>query len=104
MATRFQDKEVVLSDNPVQLKLSSFEENDLCERAKNEGYKLVCADDTFVYHHGKSSFIFLGEIDERRAINRDILIDRWPHYQKEVFEFCRRNPLRPIQERIINSL
>jgi GT2 family glycosyltransferase/glycosyltransferase involved in cell wall biosynthesis len=77
------------------------EENDLCERAKRKGYEIACADDAFVYHSGRASFTFLGNVDARRQKNREILTNRYPNYQNEIFEFCRRNPLRAIQERIL---
>lgn len=77
------------------------EENDLCERAKRKGYEIALADDAFVYHSGRASFTFLGNVDARRQKNREILTNRYPKYQNEIFEFCRRNPLRIIQERIL---
>ena len=80
------------------------EENDLCERAKQKGYKLLCCDDAYVHHFGEASFSFVEKIDEKKINNQKIFNKRWPNYQKEVFAFCRLNPLREIQERIYLAL
>lgn len=36
--------------------IGMFEDDDFCERAKKAGYKLVCADDVFIYHHLSATF------------------------------------------------
>jgi GT2 family glycosyltransferase len=33
-----------------------YEDDDYCIRARHEGYKLICAEDVFVYHRGGGSF------------------------------------------------
>ena len=33
-----------------------FEDDDFCRRAQNKGYKLICVEDSFVYHQGCLSF------------------------------------------------
>jgi|GEM_PF-1641380 len=80
------------------------EENDLCERSKLAGYKIVCCDDTYIHHYGEASFSSVNQIDERRAKNNQLLEERWTNYNKEIFGFCRINPLRVIQEKIISQL
>jgi GT2 family glycosyltransferase/glycosyltransferase involved in cell wall biosynthesis len=80
------------------------EENDLCERAKTKGYKILCCDDTYVHHYGEASFSFVDKIDERRKNNQLLLEERYPDYNKEIFSFCRENPLRIIQEKIFFEL
>ncbi|MHB9093104.1 MAG: glycosyltransferase family 2 protein [Eubacteriales bacterium] len=34
-----------------------FEDDDYCRRAKEKGFKIMCAGDTFVHHFGSASFI-----------------------------------------------
>lgn len=80
------------------------EENDLCERAKVKGFKILCCDDAYVHHYGEASFSFVDKIDERRKHNQKILDERWPNYNSEVFAFCRLNPLREIQERVFHAI
>ncbi|MBZ0182679.1 MAG: TDP-N-acetylfucosamine:lipid II N-acetylfucosaminyltransferase [Melioribacteraceae bacterium] len=80
------------------------EENDLCERSKSVGYKIVCCDDTYIHHYGEASFSSVNQIDKRRANNKKLLEERWPNYNREIFEFCRKNPLRVIQEKIFSHL
>ncbi len=80
------------------------EENDFCERAKAKEYKILCCDEAYVYHYGEASFSFVENIDERKKNNQIILDNRWPNYNKEVFAFCRLNPLREIQERVYHIL
>ena len=80
------------------------EENDFCMRARRKSFDIVCADDTYVHHYGSASFMDVEQIDERRLQNQKILSKRWPNYEKEVFEYCRVNPLREIQERIFSAI
>jgi GT2 family glycosyltransferase/glycosyltransferase involved in cell wall biosynthesis/SAM-dependent methyltransferase len=76
------------------------EENDLCQRARAAGKKIVCCDDAYVYHYGEASFNGIDRISEKRMENERLLQSKWPHYIKDVYEFCCRNPLRELQERI----
>ncbi|HVN48273.1 MAG TPA: glycosyltransferase, partial [Bacteroidota bacterium] len=80
------------------------EENDFCERAKLAGYEIVCCDDAYVHHYGTASFSFVKEIDERKKKNQKLLEQRWPNYDNEIFAFCRTNPLRVIQEKILSAV
>jgi len=74
------------------------EENDFCERAKAAGYVIRLCDDLFIAHTGKASFGAEG-FELEQAHGR-VLHRRHPKYFKSVAAFCRRNPLREIQENV----
>jgi GT2 family glycosyltransferase/glycosyltransferase involved in cell wall biosynthesis len=76
------------------------EENDLCQRTRAAGRKVVCCDDAYVHHYGEASFRGVDRIEERRAANELLLDRRWPEYRKNVYAFCCANPFRELQERI----
>ena len=80
------------------------EENDLCMKAKTAGKKIVCCDDAYVHHYGEASFCTIDGINDRRVQNEKLLEKRWPHYIKNVYDFCCSNPLREIHERISTKL
>jgi GT2 family glycosyltransferase len=40
--------------------LGFYEDDDYCIRVRQAGYKLVCAEDVFVYHRGGGSFSRIG--------------------------------------------
>lgn len=80
------------------------EENDLCQRARAAGRKVVCCDDAYVHHYGEASFAGMDRIDERRAENEALLDRRWPDYRKDVYAFCCANPFRELQERIAAAI
>ncbi len=42
-----------------QFSLGQFEDDDYCLRVKAANYKIICAEDVFVYHHGGVSFMKL---------------------------------------------
>lgn len=81
------------------------EENDLAQRARAKGYKVVVADDTFIYHAGSTSFRSLsGDLDRRKLANERLLGLRWPEYHKTIFSFCVMNPMREVQQRIHDEI
>lgn len=80
------------------------EENDFCERAKAKGFEIVCCDDAYVHHYGEASFSKIDQIDSRRRDNMILLNERWPRYAEEVITFCRVNPLRDSQERVLHTV
>ncbi len=61
-----------------------FEDDDYCYRARQAGYRLVIAKDTFIYHHGSASFNEQGDerLKELLARNRRLFMEKWgvdPH-------------------------
>jgi len=50
-----------------------FEDDDYCRRAKEKGYKIMCAGDTFVHHFGSASFIG-NKIDNKSLAKRNWLL------------------------------
>lgn len=71
------------------------EENDLGERAKSAGWRIVAADDVYVWHAGKASFGDEGRALEKK--NAQVLERLHPGYHSDVAEFVRKNPLSDIQ-------
>jgi GT2 family glycosyltransferase len=69
------------------------EENDFACRINRCGYSSVSANWAFVFHHENSSF---GETKSRcEAINREVLLKRYPEYESKVRDYCEyyRDPL-----------
>lgn len=61
-----------------------FEDDDYCYRARQAGYSIFIARDTFVFHHGSASFVRENKEAVNRLIdrNRRLFIDKWgtdPH-------------------------
>lgn len=75
------------------------EESDFCRRAWAEGIAVAACDDAYVHHYGKASFGG-GEADASRSANQRRLERLWPDYPRVVYDYCRRNPLRAMQERL----
>ncbi|MFA7626010.1 MAG: glycosyltransferase [Candidatus Kapaibacterium sp.] len=80
------------------------EENDFCERALLKGYRIYCADDTYVHHSGEASFSQVENISNRKLANAELLAEKWPNYTKKIHDYCKRNPLRYIQDRFKNAI
>ena len=80
------------------------EENDFCERAKQQGFEILCCDDAYVHHYGEASFMAVEQIDQHRIENQKILNERWPSYRSDILAFCRVNPVREVQERIYHGI
>lgn len=78
------------------------EENDYCERAKAAGYRVRLCDDVFIAHLGKASFGAQGFDFEKQ--NAAILRARWPHYFRDVAEFCSLDPVREVRQNAIYHL
>lgn len=61
-----------------------FEDDDLCYRARQAGYRLLITGDCFIFHHGSASFNKKGQeaVQGLLQINRQKFIDKWgvdPH-------------------------
>ena len=56
-----------------------FEDEDYARRIKGAGYKVLCAEDAFVHHHGRASFgkLPLPEYDALFARNRRLYEEKW---------------------------
>jgi GT2 family glycosyltransferase/glycosyltransferase involved in cell wall biosynthesis len=78
------------------------EENDLGERAKRAGWRIVAADDVYVWHAGKASFGDEGRILEKK--NGEVLERLHPGYHADVAEFVRKNPLSEAQAIVRRNL
>ncbi len=70
------------------------EENDLCERAKAQGFEVRLCDDLLVYHRGGASFG--AALDPLLAANLETLGQLHPGYHAGVQRFVRENPLAEI--------
>lgn len=72
------------------------EENDLCQRAIQAGYKNIIVPNLFVYHHHGGSF---AKKDKKRFINDNYikLTKRWPNYEKDVHSLITRNPAKYLR-------
>ena len=78
------------------------EESDFSMRALANGYRTVCADDTFVFHKGRVTF--KGERGPRYKANRQIFDRRWkPLYRKLYRPFLEEDPLGRLRERYAAS-
>jgi len=76
------------------------EESDLSMRANYSGFRTVCIDDLYVFHHGRITW---GEAERDRLYNKNKVIfqNRWGKRYREDFEdFRRRNPLKELRQRI----
>lgn len=61
-----------------------FEDDDYCYRVRQAGYKLMIAQDSFVFHYGSSSFNKLDreQLNQLISRNRQLFIEKWgidPH-------------------------
>lgn len=76
------------------------EENDFSVRAWSAGYQIACADDTYVYHKGESSFSTVFPDLNETMRNAEILHRRFPKYHIAARKFCATNPLSDIGARL----
>jgi GT2 family glycosyltransferase len=56
-----------------------FEDDDYCIRARQAGYRLMIAGDSFLFHHGSKSFNRNGEEAHKALIarNKQLFIEKW---------------------------
>ncbi|MGG0185084.1 glycosyltransferase family 2 protein [Bacillus rhizoplanae] len=78
------------------------EETDWCLRAREKGYKLLVADDTYVYHVGGVSFGKEKLLLQKRAAQ--IIRKRYPNYANEVQEFEENHPLLNLRVKMSKQL
>ena len=76
------------------------EESDQSMRANAAGWRTVCVDDTYIYHHGRGTFG-----DESRAAlyerNKEIFFDRWKDdYARDYGDMNDRQPLGTLHRRL----
>ena len=78
------------------------EESDYCMRVVTAGYRVVLADDAFVYHKGCATF---GSWLERYATNRKIFDRRWGKAFTDTYKhILTNNPLDAVRTRLIDGL
>ena len=72
------------------------EENDFCLRAVKAGFRNVLCDDTYVAHVGNRSFD-----NSKQALceeNMAKLLQKHPHYMKNITAFISQDPIAPLRE------
>lgn len=60
--------------------IGMFEDDDFSLRIKRAGYRVVCAEDIFIHHHGQGAFkelIETGEYDQLFERNRKLYEEKW---------------------------
>ena len=75
-----------------------LEDIDFCLRAREHGFRNVCAASVYVGHAGSRSFQ-----GEKRALvlhNLDLLDQRFPHFRAESAAFVAADPVRPARQAI----
>jgi hypothetical protein len=78
-----------------RFELGMFEDDDYSRRVRQQGYRIVCAEDVFVHHFGQGSFGALranGEFDRLLAANRRRFEEKWgiswkPHGRRITEEY-----------------
>ncbi len=78
----------------------TYEDNDFCLRAQKNGYKLLIAEDSFVYHKGSISFKTLPSSEFNELVNKNKEI----FYSKHNIQFSYIDNLSPIWKRIKKEL
>ncbi|MHC4104395.1 MAG: glycosyltransferase, partial [Planctomycetota bacterium] len=69
------------------------EENDWCQQAIQSGFKHVITTETYVFHNDTSSFTS-PEKQQLLKQNHAQLLNRFPHYNRDVAEYVKRDPLK----------
>ena len=75
-----------------------LEDIDFCLRARERGFRSVCAPSVYVGHAGSRSFQ-----GEKRGLvlhNLDLLDQRFPHFRAESAAFVAADPVRPARQAI----
>ena len=58
--------------------LGMFEDEDYARRVRQAGYRVICAEDVFVYNHGMASFAKLADAEYRKLFERN----KWQYEEK----------------------
>ncbi len=79
-----------------------LEDVDLCLRAREHGFRNVCAPSIFVGHHGSKSF----GAEKRSLVMRNVAIveAKFPDYRLECALFMAADPLRTARESIAKQI
>ena len=48
-----------------------FEDEDYARRVRQAGFRVICAEDVFVHHHGMASFAKLDDAEYRNLFERN---------------------------------
>jgi GT2 family glycosyltransferase len=80
------------------------EEDELGQRVQAGGGRIVAAMRAYVWHRGGASFGDSAATRERRRVNGQLLLSRWPAYPETVRAFAQANPFRPMLERLWHRL
>ncbi|WP_159999570.1 glycosyltransferase [Roseomonas sp. 18066] len=72
------------------------EENDLCRRAADAGWRNILAADVFVRHHGAASFGASKTARVEAAVRK--VEELHPGYGRMISDFVARNPMQPYRE------
>lgn len=81
------------------------EENDLCLRARKNGWDLAIADDVYVYHHQTSSYTLEERLLRSKAADLELRRKHGEDAVNAAVSSCRDNPiLAAIREKHANSL
>ena len=80
------------------------EEDELGQRVQAAGERIVAATRAYVWHRGGASFGDPEATRERRRVNGELLLSRWPKYGVNVRAFAQANPFRPMLERLWHAL
>jgi len=71
--------------------IGMFEDDDYARRARQAGYRVVCAEDVFVHHYGEVSFSQLDEAEYLHLFNRNkqLYEEKWggswlPHRARDI--------------------
>ena len=79
-----------------------LEDADFCLRAREKGFRNVCAPAVFVYHAGSRSF--KGEKRSLVIRNLDVLDAQFPNYRNECAAYLAADPLLSFRENIERNL
>jgi GT2 family glycosyltransferase len=79
-----------------------LEDVDFCLRARERGFRNVCASSVYVAHHGSKSF----KQQKRELVLRNlgVLDERFPSFRKECLAFEAADPLRPVRLKLERTL